>query len=399
METWFQTRFGERWLDDYDLRGTNRAFVRMWAERMAAFRPASTPEFWNASGSDSVLTRTSNGRVLCEECVAWCEECNDAFSHDAMVSHDGMYVCESCAMPRCRECGERWELQFDANACCMRGVHDYSFRPSFLYWHMQDGSLTNSNGMRSGWDFVAPTNELFIGIELETECGADGWNDFLTNAGEDYGDPEFVYGKRDGSLDETGIELVTMPATMDAFMQRFPWDALERWNRSGARSFHRGSCGLHIHVSRSHFTPTHMWRFVAWQMRNQWFCEKIAQRNSEQWARWQSLGEFGTEYKPTLADVVKGKESNGERYVAINFQNEHTIELRYFRGNLRADAIRMRVEFVDALARFTRNMTAREVMDGALCVERFAHFVIAHSLRYPVLATFITDNIDEWEDR
>jgi hypothetical protein len=255
---------------------------------------------------------------------------------------------------------------------------------------MEDGA--------ADWSFM-PNNELFLGIELETECGFDSFSDFLSDACEDGTDPSFIYGKRDGSLDDSGIELVTMPSTMDAFMHAFPWDALQRWNARGARSFHRGSCGLHIHVSRSHFTPTHMWRFAAWQMRNQPFCERIAQRNSRQWARWQTLGEFGTERKPSLGDVVKGKESNGERYVALNFQNADTVELRYFRGNLRADAIRMRVEFVDALARFTKEMTARDVMNGALSVPHFVAFVLAHSGRYGTLASWILDNETELGER
>jgi hypothetical protein len=271
----------------------------------------------------------------------------------------------------------------------MNSLHDYSFRPQFRFWHIADGELSDS------W---RPTNELFLGVELETECGFDSFADFLSDACEDGNNPEFIYGKRDGSLDDSGIELVTMPATMDAFMRRFPFHALQRWNERGARSFYRDSCGLHIHVSRSHFTPTHMWRFVAWQMLNQWFCERIAQRNSSQWARWQTLGEFGTEWKPSLADAVKGKGTDGERYVAINFQNKQTVELRYFRGNLRADAIRMRVEFVDALARFTRNMSARDVMEGALSVPHFVRFVFAHHARYGTLASWMMDNENDWED-
>ena len=400
MEMHLTRAHGDRWRDDHELRDRSRDAVYEWARRMGNFDPACTPPFWGIHLADyPTLTRVRGDNSLCDECVAYCEDCNDAFSRDEIVEHNGGLVCHACAMPRCERCCERWETEWEAEACCRVGVHDYSFRPDFLFWHMKDGTLTNSLAVRSGFDFVAPTDELFLGIELETECGADAWEQFLADAGEDWEEPSFVYGKNDGSLDESGIELVTMPATMDAFMQRFPWDALQRWNGNGARSFYRGSCGLHIHVSRSHFTPMHLWRFVAWQMRNQSFCEKIAQRDSSQWARWQSLGEFGTEYKPTLSDVVKGKESNGERYVAINFQNEHTVELRYFRGNLRADAIRMRVEFVDALARFTRNMTAREVMQGALTVERFANFVSAHSHRYSAMATFITDNMDEWEAR
>jgi hypothetical protein len=74
------------------------------------------------------------------------------------------------------------------------------------------------------------------------------------------------------------------------------------------------------------------------------------------------------------------------------------VELRYFRGNLRADAIRTRVEFVDALARFTKEMNGRDVMNGALSVPHFVRFVYAHSARYGTLAQWMLDNENDWED-
>jgi hypothetical protein len=85
--------------------------------------------------------------------------------------------------------------------------------------------------------------------------------------------------------------------------------------------------------------------------------------------------------------------------VAINFQNEPTVELRYFRGNLREDAIRLRIEFVDALARWTRTMTGRDVIAGALSVDGFSTYVEEMRERYPTLARWIMDNqTAEWEN-
>ena len=369
-----------------------------YSTRIAEFAPAYGREFWNVDEDFPRLTTCSdNGEHRCDEHCAECEECGSIVAY--LVPHGSRELCSSCAMPRCDECGEGWETDLEARRCCNNGLHAYDFRPDFRYWHMQDGQPHWSNGRASGWNRIAPTDDLFIGFELETECGLESIATFLDDAGEDRNAPEFLYAKADGSLDDTGVEIVTMPATMDAIMARFPWGALRAWNEAGARSFHRGSCGFHVHVSRSYFSPTHMWRFVAWQMRNQSFCERIAQRNDSRWARWQTLGEFGTGYKPTLADVVKGKESNGERYVAINFQNEPTVELRYFRGNLREDAIRLRIEFVDALARWTRTMTGRDVIAGALSVDGFSTYVEEMRERYPTLARWIMDNqTAEWEN-
>ena len=358
--------------------------------RLANFVPARTREFWNIDPEWEDLLRTEDAGWRCEDHCALCDECGSLVGD--LQQLNGMDVCYPCAMPRCAECNEAFEFESDARNCCASDLHPYDFRPQFRFWFMQDGSPESNFGRITNWEHIAPTDDLYLGVELETERSRSTFSDFLQDAGESHDEPLFVYGKSDGSLSEDGVEIVTMPATMDAFMARFPWDALANWNDAGAKSFHMGTCGFHVHVSRSFFSAPHMWRFAAWQMRNQPFCEALAQRNSSQWARWQSLGDFGNGRKPSLGDIVKGKESNGERYVAINFQNSATVELRYFRGNLRADAIRTRIEFIDALARFTRNLSARNVMDGALSVDALAQWTMGRATRYPNFAMWIMDN-------
>jgi hypothetical protein len=295
-------------------------------------------------------------------------------------------------MPRCEECDQAWDTDEEAARCCgAPGVFEWDWKPIFHFWSVSENRLIRGR-------FEIP-NELYLGIELETECGSGTFAEFLSDANEIMGDPEFVYGKRDGSLDETGVELVTMPSTLDAFRRRFPWQALARWNENGARSFYRGSCGFHIHASRSFFTPTHLWRFAAFQMRNKSLCEAIAQRSNSHWAKWRSLSDFGSYDEAPLSDIVKGKGENGERYVAINFQNAATVELRYFRGNLRPEAILARVEFVDAIAHYTQPLSAADVMRGALSVAPFAEWVDTNRNRYSALANWLRDNETEWEDR
>ena len=374
-------------LGNWDWMRWRDAMAEHYANRIADYAPIRDRYFWAIPDDAPMLVDCEDETTRCEDCYSACADCGGAFGH---VNLEGL--CDSCSMPSCADCGERWETEQSARSCCGGILHSYDFRPDFRYWYMNDGELASNFGAISNWQSIPPSNDLFIGCELETECGYDSFADFLSDAGEDHNQPLFVYGKSDGSLDGSGVEIVTMPATMDAFMARFPWRALQNWNDAGARSYYRESCGFHVHVSRSYFSPTHMWRFVAWQMRNQSFCEMLAQRNSSQWARWQTLGEFGNDYKPSLGDIVKGKESNGERYVAINFQNDATVELRYFRGNLRADAIRQRIEFVDALARFTKNLRASDVIAGALSVDAFANWTMARSERYGTLARWIMDN-------
>lgn len=368
----------------YSLEPDQRSPIHARADEASRSNAIVIREFWNLPNDYPTIYETEDDCSRCDECVQYCEGCNGRFGY---VEWNGdVSICATCAMPRCEECGERWETELQASNCCgPEGIYEWDFRPEFKFWRIHEGTVSYG---------YAPTDELFIGIELETECGIDSFPDFLSQADENYHAPNFCYGKRDGSLDETGVELVTMPATLDAFMQRFPWRALQAWNNEGARSFYRNSCGFHVHVSRDFFAPTHLWRFVAWQMRNQTFCHALAQRESVGYAKWRTLSEFGKYGSATLSDVVKGKADSGERYVAINFNNSETIELRYFRGNLRPEAIRARIEFVHALAYFTKNLSAREVMQGALSVETFSEYSLNRSDKYPTLATWI-DNYNK----
>ena len=342
---------------------------------------------------NEMLFGTCDAGARCEACVYSCVECGEYYANV-----DENEMCDSCGSPQCAECGERWETERQSQNCCNRLLHSYDYTPTFRYWSM-NGSVPMWNvGERIGWSIHPPTNELFMGIELETENGLDSFPQFMLDAGEVCNEENFVYAKSDGSLDDTGVELVTMPATLDAINAMFPWRALATWNANGARSFHRGTCGFHVHVSRRFFAPTHLWRFVAWQMRNQRFCEAIGQRTNSHWAQWQTLRDFGKDDAPTLEDVVKGKDANGSRYVAINFQNEHTIELRYFRGNLREDAIRLRIEFVDALAHYTKTIGAGDVLRGALGAGAFVHYCMENAERYATLTRWILDNETYGED-
>jgi hypothetical protein len=50
------------------------------------------------------------------------------------------------------------------------------------------------------------------------------------------------------------------------------------------------------------------------------------------------------------------------RYLALNAQNSHTYELRFFRGNMRPKVVLACLEFVFALHEYTRNLDAHSVV-------------------------------------
>lgn len=340
--------------------------------------------FADLFGSEPETIRYVEGGTRCEDHTYVCESCG----HEYAVAENA----ETCCWPFCENCGDRYEDSEDAWSCCneenYEGIHSYSSKiPTLFHEADQMGEVT--------WAYRARPGVLYMGVELEMEKAAPHVLDFLNLAGEVYNRERFIMAKSDGSLGDGGVEMVTAPATLDAFRAAFPFDAIDWLREQGARSYQRRSCGFHVHVSRSAFMePSHLWRFVAFQVRNQQQVCNIAQRGSTTWATWpNTLRDIGD-----MPELVKGKAKNEARYVAINFQNDHTVELRYMKGNLLREAIMRKVEMVDAVFTYTQQVSVRDIRSGAFMWDRFAAFVEANRHRYPELASYIgADNNNEEE--
>jgi len=260
------------------------------------------------------------GEQLCIECVdnyiSYCNGCNEvglnnnymnirqyqaarAANADIMdfsqaIDDDNLY-CEDC-ISRCVECGECYGNSDAASECCYDYndgvINNYSYRPNFNYYSTQNG-IVGISPQQPGL--------LYMGVEIEINKLEPIAEDFMERMSPDSRD--FVYLKEDGSIGPDGAELVTMPATIDAFVQMFPFNELD-WARSmGARSFYYNNCGFHIHVARSAFTATHMWKFVKFQLNNPALCQRVAQRDESSYATWY----YEDDERRSLPEYVKGK--------------------------------------------------------------------------------------------
>jgi hypothetical protein len=99
-----------------------------------------------------------------------------------------------------------------------------------------------------------------------------------------------------------------------------------------------------------------------------------------------------------LPSLVKGKSANGDRYVAINFQNHATVELRYFKGNILRAAILKNVEYVQSLYDYTKQLSASEVMTrNGLSEFKYLDWLGDKEDLYPNLIQFIDSNSDKGE--
>jgi hypothetical protein len=350
----------------------------------------------------------------CEtECFASCDGCGvNGFSSD-MLNHSTYtrvtnanvvpiiqfyYPDDSCdtrcdyCVFSCENCGTIYADDENSLECCDSNynngvVHNYSYRPMYYFFRTDEqGSLVQRT--------LADDGVLYMGIELEVAKMNSLALEFNNRLSPD--EQSFLYMKEDGSIGPDGVELVTMPATIQAFSEMFPFEALD-WARSfGARSFAYSSCGFHIHVSRSAFTATHMWKFIKFQLNNPALCQRVAQRDESSYASWY----YEDDERRSLPDYVKGKKSNGRRYLAINFQNHATVELRYFKGNILEAAILKNLEFVQSLYDYTKELSVRDVMLGGLTEESYNDWFFEYNngVNYPNLLHFFDNNQNKEEE-
>lgn len=309
------------------------------------------------------------------------------------------YICESCHDSRTEANSEAEEEQSENHSSL---IHSYGHRPRTVFHTLSNGDIMTSYypalselGRRG---VVTPASEgggrrvevPMCGFELEMtrESSRLTVHDAASIVHEACG--SFSYMKEDGSIGN-GFELVTHPHTLEAYKAQTPlWDTLNTLRQRGWRSWSSSdSCGLHIHINNSSFKDVaHAMRFIMFVYKNREPLIRFAGRDSR-YARfdfdqfvqrevhvgWKDDGSPRYEIQ-TVADVVKKKQVNDNRYLALNAQNTHTYELRFFRGNLNPDAVRACLEFTFALHEYTQDLTSHDcLVNRALTWRPFLAYV------------------------
>ena len=207
-------------------------------------------------------------------------------------------------------------------------------------------------------------DKVFIGFELE--AGGLEYEDDACDVGRGVlqRSDDFLFLKDDCSIPEYGFEVVSQPATI-RFHRRFNYaDILQYMANSGLRSHDIGSCGLHVHVSRNALSTT-KWIFVDWFVnRHKDFWVAVARRESSYYAAYTDFDYELKECNNKLKDVC-GKPT--DKFVAVNFCHENTVEFRIFRGSLRYETFIGTLELVHGLVKWAEQVKIHDVLlNGAL---------------------------------
>lgn len=290
------------------------------------------------------------GWFMCSDCSTWEHEDN-SYRDD----HDNS-ICQSCAdnYYSCVECDNithvdncHYEESSGDNYCqeCWRGrdtnrvIKDYGYKPR-----------------EYAFDKMAWENTTFLGIELELECNSN--HSPLEKAGEvlawleKHGHKDKVYIKEDGSL-QNGFEIVFMPTTLKAFHKKFPMRSFLRYLQDLKLTSHnKGTCGLHVHLSKNGLGSTDRERDLSdykgklFFYRCQWYLKRFSARaDGDKDDPWHYC-------KFDASEPSRGKNEYGHFSAYNTKASRHTSEIRIFRGTLIYDRFLASLQFSDAFSEF-----------------------------------------------
>jgi hypothetical protein len=188
----------------------------------------------------------------------------------------------------------------------------------------------------------------------------------------------------DGSLNDSGVELITLPYTLADHRRVFDWDTvLARVERIGRSGRGTSACGMHIHVNRKNrlLTPLTIGKLLVFMndRRNAPLIGEIAQRSESSYAR-RVDKRIGHGLHPRAA-----QEEGEGRYEALNFTSK-TVEFRIFRGNLRPDRVYKNLEFCEASIRFCHDTGIQNVS-----ADDFCEWIKDRTSEYPTLYKFLIE--------
>jgi len=359
-----------------------------------------------------------DGNDICPICIyhdySQCSDCDKWVKNDNTIeTHNGDFICEECQENYfiCYGC-DTWHHLDDCNMYGDYCYCDRCFRNNFarcqgcrqffpneeLYYSEReeedfcidclppDEEEEDNNGSIHSHDYKPfpvfhGKAKYFFGIELEIENKkqsiSNGEAAYNTESG-------LFYCKEDGSL-SYGFEIVSQPFSWreweKSIKQKYEHTFIYLRN-NGFVSYDTTTCGMHIHISKSRFTTYHLYKllnfFYSHNPHNDQFILDVSQRESSRLDRWSKLS-----MPDRLAYVAKEKD-HGDRYCAVNLQNEYTVEFRIFRGTLDHNSFCKNVEFIKAVCDFTEINKLKDIT-----IENFIMYVIEYKKEYKNLHNFL----------
>ena len=313
---------------------------------------------------------------VCRECAEdtyyYCEECGKWYSYEGgCTDNNDKFICYDCSdrygLAICEECGEWtdspcYSENDDAYYCpnCYEDKnnngeeHDYYYKPSPIFQHT--GKIDTSK-------------QLYFGVELEVESSN---YEKITDQNTVSNYLEWCYMKHDGSLSNTGFEIVSHPMTMDFINDKKDVydDCFYDLRNNGCTSHDNGDCGLHVHVNRDYLGMSDEEQEttivkILYLFEKYW--DKIvtfSRRTSSQLSSWANRNtDTNGDTEEIRKEIKCYDKQGGYRYRAINLANENTIEFRVFRGTLKLNTFYATIQFVSNVVNLAKDSNIEQLQD------------------------------------
>ena len=311
-----------------------------------------------------------------------CDDCGHImYSEDSYSVNDGnRTVCECC-----KDDNYHWSDYFD---CYVDDDYDEpDDEPEYENIGEYHSSSDNLGHIPSKYDNRKP--RVLLGLELEMEIHSDysldgragellaHVSDYRSGDGSRY---TYALCEQDGSLDR-GFEMVTAYTGLDVHKEQLQFF---KESFAGAKSHNTSTCGLHIHICKADMSTLHACKMVFFinDEQNQKLVHSLARRDASSYAK---IHDKKSD-KHWLKDAMQAGKSiednnklqkryqlrnlNSDRYEALNFKNDKTIEFRLFKGTLKYQTIMACLEFTFATWHFCKDASQTE-----LTTPKFLEFI------------------------
>jgi hypothetical protein len=314
---------------------------------------------------DILHKKFSNHFCTCDDCGTIVQD-DDTYS----VNDGDRTVCESC-----KDNGYHWSDYLD---CYVDSDYEDDNGREYENIGEYHSSSENLGHIPSKYDNRTP--RVLLGLELEMEIssgyGLDARaGELLENVG-NYRDAEndrYTYAlcEQDGSLDN-GFEMVTAYTGLDVHKEQLQFF---KQTFAGATSHKTSTCGLHIHICKADMSTLHACKMVLFinDSDNQKLVYALARRDSssyskihdkkgdKHWLKDAMQAGKRAEDNNKLQKKYQLRNLNSDRYEALNFKNDKTIEFRLFKGTLKYQTIMACLEFTFATWHFCKDASQTQL--------------------------------------
>lgn len=355
----------------------------------------------------AVCGRDSHGNTMgdhyiCEDCESFytiCDDCGELVHEDdtavARVGSDNIYICTSCRdlYWYCEHCGmyvvtSDWNQDRDCCTHCAETIdfdeldyryeeeiNNYSYKPKPKFIKGDNEVTKRFYGM-----------EIEIGESIDARAGAQIVYPLLNTSG------RRAYLKRDRSIRTGGYECVTHPMSSRSLHEWIDKDFTEA-KKERYPSWNTDGCGVHIHVSRNSIGKLTLFKLnVLLNMlrgkNNLNFVKFFTNRTPNALNHWAKVS---NQLPFTFLENIKnGNGYTYDRYVAVNQQNDKTIEFRIFDGSIDQSVLHSYLEFVECVLDFCVNTAIKNITVGDLF-----EFMLANTGAYKHLANRLIQQVKD----